>query len=143
MSLSAELREHQQVRSDASLMPERRPVIVTLVSGDHSGLHAAALLQSLRDVGTKLRIVVLLGRGGVGSASCHNQTWKTVRNRTEIHCAGPLTIDEEIVDPSILVTIQRLADDVRIIDTLPRTRFTESMPGAPSTFWGYALNKLA
>ena len=66
--------------------------IVTLAGGDTSGRHLLALIQSLRDVKTELPIVVLLARGGLGSAACSNQTWKKEMNRSQVQCDGPGTI---------------------------------------------------
>lgn len=74
--------------------PSKYPgtAIVTLAGGDTSGKHLLALIQSLRDVKTELPIVVLLARGGLGSAACANQTWKEEMNRTQVQCDGPGTI---------------------------------------------------
>ena len=66
--------------------------IVTLAGGDTSAKHAIALIQSLRDVKTVLPIIVLLARGGLGSATCHNNTWRRINNRDHIECRGPDTI---------------------------------------------------
>ena len=65
---------------------------ITLAGGDTSGRNCVALVQSLRDVGTVIPIVVLLVRGGLGSAACSNQTWKEQMNRTEIRCGSDQTI---------------------------------------------------
>lgn len=84
------------VARPASAAPSSNPyegaAIVTLAGGDTSGKHAIALIQSLRDVGTVLPIVVLLARGGLGSATCHNNTWRRINNRDHIECRGPDTI---------------------------------------------------
>lgn len=67
-------------------------VIVTLAGGDTSARHLVALLQSLRDVKTEIPIIVLLARGGLGSAACSNQTWKQLMNRSEVRCGDYGTI---------------------------------------------------
>ena len=72
--------------------PYSGAAIVTLAGGDTSGKHAIALIQSLRDVGTVLPIVVLLARGGLGSGACHNNTWRRINNRDHIQCTGKETI---------------------------------------------------
>lgn len=46
--------------------PYEGAAIVTLAGGDSSARSFVALLQSIRDVGTTLPIVVLLARGGLG-----------------------------------------------------------------------------
>ena len=68
--------------------------IVTLSGGDTSGRNCVALVQSLRDVGTVLPIIVLLARGGLGSAACSNQTWKRENNRADVRCGSENTIGE-------------------------------------------------
>lgn len=72
--------------------PYEGAAIVTLAGGDTSAKHAIVLIQSLRDVGTVLPIVVLLARGGLGSAACQNNTWRRINNRDHIQCTGPDTI---------------------------------------------------
>lgn len=49
---------------------------------------------------------------------------------------------EEIVSPEFLGPIRRLGADVRVIDWIPRTEFTERIPGGKHSFWGYSLNRL-
>lgn len=81
-------------RAEEPVKPSKYPgaAIVTLAGGDTSGRHLLALIQSLRDVKTELPIVVLLARGGLGSAACSNQTWKAEINRSQVQCDGPGTI---------------------------------------------------
>lgn len=76
----------------AAKTPYDGAAIVTLAGGDTSAKHAIALIQSLRDVKTVLPIIVLLARGGLGSATCHNNTWRRINNRDHIECRGPDTI---------------------------------------------------
>ena len=49
---------------------------------------------------------------------------------------------EEIADPEYVAAFRRLGAEVRVIDPIPRTRFTEQIPGGTSSFWGFALNKV-
>ena len=73
--------------------PEGKPsAIITLVGGDAAARHAVSLVQSLRDVDTKLKVVVLLGRGGIGSEACRDQNWKEKNNRSGVDCGGLFTI---------------------------------------------------
>jgi hypothetical protein len=76
----------------ASLVNKKVPAIITLVGGDDAARHAVAMIQSLKAVNTQLHVVVLLGRGGVGSANCQNHEWKQAHNRTGIYCGGPDTV---------------------------------------------------
>jgi hypothetical protein len=65
--------------------------IITLATGDSAAKHAIVLLKTLRDSGTQIpNLVVLLSRGGMGSADCHNETLRNARNR-HYPCSGPLT----------------------------------------------------
>jgi hypothetical protein len=66
--------------------------IVTLAGGDTSARNLVALLQSLRDVGTTLPIVILLARGGLGSAVCVDPEWKKRMNRSDVRCGSEDTI---------------------------------------------------
>ena len=80
------------VASPPSNSPYAGAAIVTLSGGDTSGRNCVALVQSLRDVGTVLPIVVLLARGGLGSAACQNRTWKEENNRPDVRCGSEHTI---------------------------------------------------
>ena len=84
------------IRVTATSTPPKYPgaAIVTLAGGDTSARHLVALLRSLRDVATELPIIVLLARGGLGSAACSNQTWKDENNRSRVACGGFGTIGE-------------------------------------------------
>lgn len=79
---------------DDSLLP--RPTdaqlegtaVFTMAAGNVAARGAVALVQSLRDRGTRVpEIVVMLMRGGVGSAECDNYEWKVARGREDV-CAG-------------------------------------------------------
>lgn len=65
--------------------------MITLATGDSAAKHAIVLLKTLRDSGTQIpNLIVLLSRGGMGSADCHNETLRNTRNR-HYPCSGPLT----------------------------------------------------
>ena len=122
----------------------RDTAIVTLVGGDVAGRHALVLFQRLRDVGTRIpHVIALLARGGHGSEACHNATWKKSVGRMSIDCKGSDTIAEEIVSPVFLELFRALGVEVRVIDPVPRTRYTEAIPGRLDSFWGYALSRTA
>lgn len=72
--------------------------LVTMATGDESGRHAVALIQSLRDSGTRIpNILVMLFRGSPGSADCQDPVKRKKRQRDHISCEGPDTTAEEIV----------------------------------------------
>ncbi len=75
-----------------SVNPYDGAAFVTLAGGDASARNLVALVQSLRDVGTKLPIVILLARGGLGSAVCIDNDWKKKMGRPDVNCGGPDTI---------------------------------------------------
>ena len=116
--------------------------IVTMATGDPSARDAVALIQSLRDVGTRIpRILVLLVRGGVGSADCHNLTAKTAVGRQEVACHELLTIAPEIASARYLDVFTALGAETVVVDPIPDTPFTV-IPGGRQIFWGMAFNKL-
>ena len=140
---------------------------VTLAGGDASARNLVALLQSLRDVGTTLPIIVLLARGGLGSAACQDHDWKKKVGRPDVSCLGPDTIGEEgsrggratrappplsspllpraaeeIISPQYVEILTKLGAEIRVIPWLPRTKYTEGIPGGKESFWGYSLNRL-
>jgi hypothetical protein len=116
--------------------------IITLATGDAAAKHAIVLLKTLRDSGTQIpNIVVLLSRGGMGSADCHNETLRNARNR-HYPCSGPLTMDDDIVSQIYLDGFAKLGASVRIIDPIPDTKYTALIPGGRATFWGMSFNKL-
>jgi hypothetical protein len=122
--------------------PYEGAAFVTLAGGDASARNLVALLQSFRDVGTTLPIVILLARGGLGSAACHNSDWKKSVNRPSVDCSGPDTIAEEIVSPEFIAIYKKLGAEIRVIPWIPRTQYTISIPGGKESFWGYSLNRL-
>jgi hypothetical protein len=161
--------------------PYEGAAIVSLAGGDASGRNFLALLQSLRDVGTTLPIIVLLARGNIGSAACMNHDWKKKVGRPDVSCTGPDTIGmegrrggrsasgeafslgytrthctcltmpiprpsplaaEEIISPEILELYKKLGAEIRVIPWIPRTKYTEGIPGGKEHFWGYSLNRL-
>jgi hypothetical protein len=106
---------------------------------------ALAMVQSLRDVNTSVNhdIVVLLPRGGVGSPECHDQKWKKAMGREDIPCSGPSAIAEEIISPAYIASLQRLGAKMRVVDPVPRTKWTNGIPGGTQSFWGMSLNRCA
>jgi len=116
--------------------------IITLATGDSAAKHAIVLLKTLRDTNTQIpNLVVLLSRGGMGSADCHNETLRNTRNR-HYPCSGPLTQADDIVSQKYLDGFQRLGASVMIIDPIPDTKYTALIPGGRATFWGMSFNKL-
>jgi hypothetical protein len=116
--------------------------IITLATGDSAAKHAIVLLKNLRDTGTRIpHLVVLLSRGGMGSADCHNETLRNTRNR-HYPCSGPLTQADDIVSQKYLDGFARLGAEVVIIDPIPDTKYTALIPGGRATFWGMSFNKL-
>lgn len=71
--------------------PYAGATFMIMAGGDTSGRNSVALVQSLRDVGTVLPIIVLLVRGGLGSAACSNQTWKVRASPLGASAAASLT----------------------------------------------------
>lgn len=120
---------------------------VTLATGNDAARGVIVLVQSLRDVGTRVdKIIVMLSRGGMGSPECRGEdggAWKRANKREHIHhCGGPDTVAEEIVSPVFVETLKRIGATVVVVDEIPSTPFTEGIPGGRATFWGMALNKL-
>ena len=106
--------------------------IVTMAAGDEAGLTSLALMQSLRDVGTRVpRLVVLLMQGGTGSADCH---------AAGSECIGSNAA--HIVSQDILDAFARLGVETRVMEPLPTTEFTKQVAGGSRSFWGMAFNKL-
>ena len=116
---------------------------VTMATGDESGRHALALLQSLRDADTRIpTLFVMLVRGGGGSADCRDPHKRKERGRDEVLCEGPDTTEEEIVSRVYLDGFERLGARYETFDPLPATPYTASIPGGRQIAWGMALNKL-
>lgn len=104
--------------------------IVTMAAGDESARLAIALIQSLRDVQTVVpTIVVMLARGGVGSADCVNHTWKVSVGRADNKCQAADAIAQEIVSGQYLDTFARLGAETLIVDSIPETEYTSQVPG--------------
>lgn len=107
--------------------------IVTLATGDTSARLALTLMKSLRDAGTQVpNLVVLLSRGGLGSADCNDGAWKKAHEREDISCASDKTIAPEIASQQYLDSFDRLGvkvstggrEDGRAGDTSARPRVT-------------------
>ena len=112
--------------------------VVTMASGDTAGKMAVAWLQSLRDSGTQIpNVLVMLSRGGVGSADCQDSAWKSARKRSDISCQSPDTIAEEIISEKYVQALTRLGAIIKIIDPIPDTEYMV-IPGGRQTFWGMA-----
>ena len=129
----------------ASYTPEwlQGTAAVTLAAGDDAGRLAVALVQSLRESKTQIpNIVVMLARGGRGSADCQNETWKRAHGREKVRCQDPTTIEGEIVSARYLEALRRLGATTTIVDTIPETEWTSKIPGGRTVFWGMAFQKL-
>ena len=104
--------------------------VVTMAAGDESARLAIALVQSLRDTQTRIpHIVVMLARGGSGSADCQNGTWKAAVGREDRKCQAPDAIAQEIVSGVFLATLARLGAEVIIVDSIEETEWTKKVPG--------------
>ena len=104
--------------------------IVTMAAGDESGRLAVGLVQSLRDSGTQVpEIVVMLARGGKGSADCQNSTWKALMGRGNRLCQAPDAIEGEVVSQQYVDTLRRLGATILMIDTVPETVWTSKIAG--------------
>jgi hypothetical protein len=126
-------------------LPEylRDTAVVTLAAGDDSGRLAVALVQSLRDSGTRVpHIVVMLARGGKGSDDCTSADSRRSRGRERVDCNGPDTVAEEIVSGRYLDALRALGAETVVVDTIPETPFTNKVPGGRTVFWGMAMQKL-
>lgn len=109
-----------------------RPIaIVSMASGNNAGRAAVVMAQSLRDVGTdsRIEVVVMLQRGGVGSPECRNDTWKKLAGREHVRCADNDTVPEEIVSPRYLEALRRLNVSTVVTDEIPRTPYTLKISG--------------
>ena len=114
-----------------------------MASNAEAARMAIVLVQSLRDVGTdpNIEIVVLAMRGAGGSPECHDPAWKKAAGREGIHCSGPETIAEEIISPPYVASLRKLGATVRVVNPIPRTKYTEGIAGGPQSFWGMSLNR--
>jgi hypothetical protein len=105
--------------------------IISMASGDVSGRQAIALFQSLRNVGTRVpNLVVLLARGGTGSANCNDAAWKKRNNRERVACHDKDTIAPEILSEEYIATLEKLGVQVRVVDPVPRNKYTHEIVGA-------------
>jgi hypothetical protein len=140
---AAELRRARRAERKAQRESFKDTAIVTLATGDAAARHAVVLIKTLRDTGTLIpRIVVLLSRGGMGSADCHNETLRNKRNR-HYHCSSPLAEADDIVSQRYLDAFARMGVEVRIIDPIKDTKYTALIPGGRATFWGMSFNKVS
>lgn len=107
---------------------------VSMASDDASGLLALTMFRSLREVETKVpHLVLMLARGGLGSATCNDASWKAAQGRQDIACGGKDTIAAEIVSEHILEHFARLGVETLVIDPIPTTTYTEVIPGGESS----------
>lgn len=115
---------------------------VTMASSDDNGRLALALVQTLRDVETRMpHIVLLLMRGGVGSANCNDEVW-AAEYGLDVRCHESDATAGAIVSEDLLAEFERLGVEIAVRDPIPTTPFTEGIPGGAGSFWGMALNKL-
>ena len=89
--------------------------IVTMVAGDEAARGVITLVQSLRDVQTRVQDVVVI-------------VIKSGRDRTS--------------DQYLSVLSERLGTKLALMPEIPSTQWTQGIPGGRGTFWGMALNKL-
>jgi hypothetical protein len=116
--------------------------IVTLATGDTSARDAIALMRSLRDSNTQVpTLLVLLSRGGLGSADCNNQEWRKANKREHIACSAADTIAPEIASQEYLDSFAKMNVQFQVVDPIPDTPYTV-IPGGRQIFWGMAFNKL-
>jgi hypothetical protein len=141
---ATKVKERETRRATVKALREsfKDTAIITLATGDAAARHAIALIKTLRDTGTLIpNIVVLLSRGGMGSADCHNETLRNARNR-HYHCSSPKAEADDIVSQKYLDGFARLGAHVKIIDEIKNTKYTALIPGGRATFWGMSFNKL-
>lgn len=116
---------------------------VTMATGDESARHAVALLQSMRDCGTRIPTLhVMLFRGGAGSRDCHDPASRSVRGRDGVRCELLETEAVEVVSQVYLDAFERLGAEVTLDNPIPDTPYIADIPGGRSISWGMALNKL-
>jgi hypothetical protein len=115
---------------------------VTMASSDDSGRLALTLMQTLRDVDTRMpHLVLLLMRGGTWSADCLDPAWAEEHGR-EVGCYEADARAGAIISDYLLSEFVRLGVEILVHDPIPPTPFTEGIPGGTQVFWGMALNKL-
>jgi hypothetical protein len=123
---------------DASYQPTDEELsgtaILTMASGDEAGRNALALMQSLRDVETRVpKLVLVLMTGGVGSNECHA--------KARPGCAAS-TVPEDIVSSVYLDAFRKLNVELLVMQPIPATEFTRQVAGGLQGGWGMAFNKL-
>jgi hypothetical protein len=133
----------------------RNTAIVTMATGDEAARMATALIASLKDVKTQVpNIIVLAPRGGMGSKDCRSEEWKRANHREGIVCSGPHANEDEILGQEHARALRRLGATIRVVDPIPRTPWTATIPGDPNAppndptngggraFWASAFDKL-
>jgi len=108
--------------------------MITMAAGDEAGMLALALMQSLRDVGTRSpRLVVMLMQGGQGSPSC--------KANTPGKC-GASDSPGDIVSQEVVDALHRLGVETPVLPALPASEHTKKIAGGLQAGWGMAFNKL-
>lgn len=111
---------------------------MTLATGDDAAKLAVAWAQSLRDSKTRIpTIVVLLSRGGLGSANCNDAEWKRTHQREHVACSGPDTIAEEIISEQFVRALERLKVKVQVIDPIPVSQAAKPALGSIASAASY------
>ena len=137
---STKLRRRQRQLDAADLSPALGAstrgaggcAIMTMIAGNGAARHAVALLQSLRDVNTRVDdIVIMLQRGGSGSPECKDGTWRAANNLSHDswQCGGPDATAPEIVSPFFLKILKRLGATLVVTPEIPRTPYTSGIAG--------------
>lgn len=96
-----------------------------------------ALLQSIRDVGTRIpHIEVMLVRGGHGSHWCDDYNRRDRRGWGMYWpCSSPNAVAEDIVSPQYLLAWERLGVRYRVMDPTPDRKFS-AFAGNRGAWWG-------
>jgi len=119
----------------------RRTAIVTLVQGEVHARMAIALLQSLRDVGTRIpRILVLVGRGNMGSAECEALVAGGQRRKGWCQREGAPISDQ--LSAFYIRALLNLGASLRPLVPVPRSKYVAPLEGGLHSGWGAAFNKL-
>ena len=115
---------------------------VSMASADESAKLALVMFQSLRDAGTRAKLLLLLMRGGFGSRHCGDAAWMVAHGRAGAGCGAADAGAAEIVSEEVLERLTALGVDMQVTDPIPTTKYTEGIAGGKSWFWGMAFNKL-
>lgn len=117
--------------------------IVTMAAGDEAARMVTALVQSIRDVGTRIpRVHVMLMRQGHGSEWCKDEKRRGYRGWTSTYtCSGPTTLAEDIVSPQFLLAWERMGVTYQVMDPMPEKKYS-GFAGNRADGWGMAMNKL-